>query len=67
MAIPTRDLVKVKDVPEVAAAIQALDEAAQASREAYRAWKDADVIVDRRQADLDEVASRALEAWRQEP
>ena len=67
MAIPTRDVMKVQDVPEVRAAIEAHKEAADASREAYRAWKDADRVVDQRAAELEAVATRALEAWRQEP
>ena len=66
MAIPTRDLMKVQDVPEVRAAIEARDAAAEASREAWRAWNAADCLVDQRQAELETVATRALEAWRQE-
>ena len=65
MAIPTRDLMKVADVPEVRAAIVARDAAAEVSREAWRAWNDADRAVDQRQTELDEVATRALEVWRQ--
>ena len=52
MAIPARDLMKVQDVPEVKAAIDACDEAIAACREAHRAWKDADRIVEQRATEL---------------
>ena len=66
MAIRTRDLMNVKDVPEVRAAIEAQDAAMAASREAHRAWRDADRLVEQRALELEEVATRALEAWRRE-
>ena len=65
MAITTRDLMKVKDVPDVRAAIEARDAAVDALRKAYREWQDADQLVDQCQDELDEVAARALEARRQ--
>jgi hypothetical protein len=66
VAIPTRDLMKVKDNPEVRAAMEARDQAVAASREAYSAWRDADRVADERAAELEAVATRALEAWRKE-
>lgn len=66
MAIRTRDLMKVADVPEVRAAIKAQDEAMAASREAHRAWREADRLVDQRADELEAVASRALIALEQE-
>ena len=66
MAIPTRDLMRVKDNPEVRAAMEARDQAVAASRAAYSAWRDADRAADERAAELEAVAARALEAWRKE-
>ena len=67
MAIPMRDLAKVADVPEVRAAIQARDEALGAYREAAKAKMDSYRLLDQRNNELEAVARRALEAWRQEP
>ena len=66
MAISPRVLAKVQDVPEVKTAVEARDQAAAVSREAYQAWADADAAVDRRQAELEEVVVRALDALRRE-
>ncbi len=66
MAIPARDLTKVADVPEVAAAIQARDEALAAFRAAARARHDAELALDKRVDELEEAAARALDALRQE-
>lgn len=70
MAIRTRDLMKVDHVPEVRAAIEAQTAAMAASREAHRAWREADRLVDQRSEELEAVATRALanevievEAW----
>ena len=65
MAIPMRDLAKVADVPEVAAAIEARDEALAAYREAAKAKMDADRLLDQRNDELEAAAARALEVWRQ--
>jgi len=65
MAVPNRDLMKVADVPEVAAAIQARDEALAAFRAATLAVGTAEDALDKRVDELEEVAARALEARRQ--
>lgn len=66
MAIRTRDLVKVQDVPEVKAAVAAQDEAMAAQREAFRAWRDAELLVKQRIGELETVALAALETRQQE-
>jgi len=66
MAISRRDLMNVQDQPEVKAAIEARDAALTVSRDLYKQWQDADRVVSQRQAELEEVAGRALEAWRRE-
>ena len=66
MAISRHDLMNVQDQPEVKAAIEARDAAGEASRQAYQAWKAADLERDQRQFELDVAATRALEALRQE-
>ena len=58
--ISPRDLRKVENHPEVKAAIEALDVAVEADRQAYSAWRDAAVVAEKRAAELNEIAARVL-------